>query len=75
MFGVEEGFHAENISEMFGIRYEQGASLITPDRTNGVFRDHGSLSQETIGIWYKHMQTQEQIGAWNRHTRRSFILH
>lgn len=34
MFGVEEGYRAENISEMFGIRYEQGASLIPPDRTN-----------------------------------------
>ncbi len=34
MVGVEEGYRAENISEMFGIRYEQGASLIPPDRTN-----------------------------------------
>jgi uncharacterized protein YkwD len=42
MFGVEEGYRAENISEMFGIRYEQGASLIPPDRTNGVFRDYGT---------------------------------
>lgn len=42
MFGVEEGYHAENISEMFGICYEQGASLIPPDRTNGVFRDYGT---------------------------------
>jgi uncharacterized protein YkwD len=40
MFGVEEGYRAENISEMFGIRYEQGASLIPPDSTNGVFRDY-----------------------------------
>lgn len=42
MFGVEEGYRAENISEMFGIRYEQGASLIPPDRTDGVFRDYGT---------------------------------
>jgi uncharacterized protein YkwD len=42
MFGVDEGYRAENISEMFGIRYEQGASLIPPDRTSGVFRDYST---------------------------------
>lgn len=39
MFGVEKGFRAENISEMFGIRYEQGSSLIPPDTPGGDFRD------------------------------------
>jgi uncharacterized protein YkwD len=39
MYGVEQGYRAENISEMFGIRYEQGNSLIPPDTTGGDFRD------------------------------------
>ena len=39
MYGVEQGYRAENISEMFGIRYEQGRSLVPPDTTGGEFRD------------------------------------
>ena len=39
MYDVEQGYRAENISEMFGIRYEQGRSLIPPDETGGEFRD------------------------------------
>ena len=39
IYGVEQGYRAENISEMFGIRYEQGSSLIPPDTTEGDFRD------------------------------------
>ena len=39
MYGVEQGYRAENLSEMFGIRYEQGSSLIPPDTAGGGFRD------------------------------------
>ena len=39
MYGVEQGYRAENISEMFGIRYIQGSSLIPPDTTGGEIRD------------------------------------
>jgi uncharacterized protein YkwD len=42
MFGVEGGYRAENISEMFGILYEQGTMLIPPDRESNVFRDYGT---------------------------------
>ena len=37
--GVDQGYRAENISEMFGIRYEQGRSIIPPDAKGGDFRD------------------------------------
>jgi len=39
MYGVQQGYRAENISEMFGIRYVQGNSLVPPDTTGGEFRD------------------------------------
>jgi uncharacterized protein YkwD len=39
MFGIGEGYRAENISEMFGIRYEQGSPLIPPGSAGGAFRD------------------------------------
>jgi uncharacterized protein YkwD len=39
MYGVDQGYRAENISEMFGIRYEQGSSLIPPDTTEEDFRN------------------------------------
>jgi len=39
MYGIEQGYRAENISDMFGIRYEQGSALIPPDTTEGDFRD------------------------------------
>jgi uncharacterized protein YkwD len=39
MFGVEQGYRAENISEMFGIRYVPGSPLIPPDTAGAAFKD------------------------------------
>jgi len=39
LFGVNDGYRAENISEMFGIRYEQGSAVIPPGNGRTEFRD------------------------------------
>jgi uncharacterized protein YkwD len=62
LFGVHDGYRAENISEMFGIRYEQGAPLIPPAPGSGDFRDHDtgriipnhsyiSFAESLLGAW------------------------
>lgn len=38
--GVVNGYRAENISEVFGIRYEHGTMIIPPDQGGSSFRDY-----------------------------------
>jgi hypothetical protein len=39
LFGVEEGYRAENISEMFGLRYVPGSPVVPPGKAGEGFRD------------------------------------
>jgi len=78
MFGVEEGYRAENISEMFGIRYEQGTMLVPPDRGSTVFRDYStgkpipnhtylSFAETLLGEWMKSTGHRANILNVNLH--------
>lgn len=40
LFGVNDGFRAENISEVFGIRYIPGSPVIPPGKGTTEFRDY-----------------------------------
>jgi uncharacterized protein YkwD len=40
LFGVNDGYRAENISEMFGIRYVPGSPVIPPGEGTAEFRDY-----------------------------------
>jgi uncharacterized protein YkwD len=66
MFGVEQGYRAENISEMFGIRYNQGSPLIPPGSSGGEFRDY-----ETDKIIQRHSYislAEALLKGWMRST-------
>ena len=78
MFGVEEGYRAENISEMFGIRYEQGTMLVPPARGSTVFRDYStgkpipnhtylSFAETLLGEWMKSTGHRANILNVNLH--------
>jgi uncharacterized protein YkwD len=54
LFGIDGGYRAENIAEMFGIQYEPGTPIMQPEKGGKIFRifSTGSIIENHTYISY-----------------------